>query len=106
MYTISYSAASSVLISTCLRDFPLVSSAFSENYAFVMRNEEVLQDFIMMTVDQSTARNVYQQFVVTGSTISLPLGQYKYTLYNASASTQADINYNRVLENGFLHLIG
>ena len=103
MYTISVSAATSLLVTTSVRDNPF--NTLYENYAFVLRDEQSLRDVTIMVTDVSTEPSVYQHFDVVGADVALPLGSYHYKLYTASGSTSASIIYTKVLEQGFIKLI-
>lgn len=102
MYVISLSAATSTLIATIIRDQPYVS--LYQNYFFKVRNEEIAQDAFLGVQDTSPSIADYQLFVVTGSTVALPKGDYPYKLYTASGATQADIIYTNILEQGTIRI--
>jgi len=102
MYTISVSAATSLLITTSVRDNPF--NSLYEDYAFVLRDEQTLRDVYLMVADVSTDTSVYQHFDVVGADIALPLGTYAYKLYTASGNTSNDIIYTDILEQGFIKL--
>jgi len=78
MYQISYSSATSILITYSVRDNP--RRTLYPHYAFIIWNEQNLSDVTLMCEDVSTDPEFYQHFDVSGSTVQLALGTYTYKL--------------------------